>query len=40
MPLVRYGILDTGGVVPYEAMMARLSALGFDPLPLLARGGR
>ncbi len=39
VPLVRYGILDTGGVVPYEAMMARLEGLGFDPLPLLARGG-
>ncbi len=36
---MRYGILDTGGVVSYEAMMSRLEGLGFDPLPLLARGG-
>ncbi len=39
VPLVRYGILDTGGVVPYEAMLARLEGFGFDPLPLLTRGG-
>jgi phenylacetate-CoA ligase len=39
IPLVRYGILDTGGVVPYEDMLATLSGFGFDPLPLLARGG-
>lgn len=39
VPLVRYGILDTGGVVPYEAMMTTLAGLGFDPGPLLPRGG-
>jgi phenylacetate-CoA ligase len=39
IPLVRYGILDTGGVVPFEAMLARLAVFGFDPLPLLDRGG-
>jgi phenylacetate-CoA ligase len=39
VPLIRYGILDTGGVVTYEAMMERLSGLGFDPAPLLHRGG-
>jgi phenylacetate-CoA ligase len=39
VPLVRYGILDTGGVVPFEAMLARLAVFGFDPLPLLDRGG-
>jgi phenylacetate-CoA ligase len=38
IPLVRYGILDTGGVVPFEAMMATLAGLGFDPLPLLEGG--
>jgi phenylacetate-CoA ligase len=39
VPLVRYGILDTGGVLPYEKMMAALSGFGFDPAPLLPRGG-
>jgi phenylacetate-CoA ligase len=39
VPLVRYGILDTGGVVPYEAMMQTLAGFGFDPGPLLPRGG-
>ena len=39
VPLVRYGILDTGGVVPYEAMMATLAGLGFDPGADLPRGG-
>jgi phenylacetate-CoA ligase len=38
IPLVRYGILDTGGVVPFEAMMATLAGFGFDPLPLLEGG--
>jgi phenylacetate-CoA ligase len=30
IPLVRYGISDTGGVVPYASMMERLLDLGFD----------
>ena len=39
VPLVRYGILDTGGVVPYDEMLAACARFGFDPLPLLPRGG-
>ncbi len=39
VPLVRYGILDTGGVIPYEAMMAKVAELGFDPQSALDRGG-
>jgi phenylacetate-CoA ligase len=34
-PLVRYNILDRGGVVPYESMLAQLAAHGFDPLAQL-----
>jgi phenylacetate-CoA ligase len=30
VPLLRYGILDTGGLVPYEAMIAQLRGFGFD----------
>jgi phenylacetate-CoA ligase len=30
IPLVRYGISDTGGVVPYASMMERLLDFGFD----------
>lgn len=36
IPLVRYNILDTGGIVPYDAMLAFLAARGFDPLAELA----
>lgn len=32
VPLVRYHISDTGGVVPYHAMIERVRALGFDPV--------
>jgi len=39
VPLVRYGILDTGGVVPHETMLATLASAGFDPLAALPRGG-
>jgi phenylacetate-CoA ligase len=39
VPLVRYAILDTGGVLPYEALMHAVASYGFDPLPLLPRGG-
>jgi phenylacetate-CoA ligase len=39
VPLVRYDILDTGGVVPYEAMLETVKGFGFDPLPALDRGG-
>ncbi|HEU0201405.1 MAG TPA: hypothetical protein VFR86_13350 [Burkholderiaceae bacterium] len=31
-PLVRYKILDRGGVVPYDSMLSFLSDHGFDPL--------
>ncbi len=34
VPLVRYGILDTGGVASFEGMLAALAGFGFDPLPL------
>lgn len=30
IPLVRYAIGDSGGVIPFREMMARLNALGFD----------
>jgi phenylacetate-CoA ligase len=41
VPLVRYGILDTGGVIPYEAMLEKMQGFGFDPLAALdpRRGG-
>lgn len=32
IPLVRYNMLDTGGIVPYEQMIAFLGRWGFDPL--------
>ncbi len=32
IPLVRYNILDTGGLVPYTQMLAFLASTGFDPL--------
>ena len=38
VPLVRYGILDTGGVIPYEAMLGAMKGVGFDPLTALASG--
>jgi phenylacetate-CoA ligase len=31
VPLVRYGILDTGGVLPFGEMMDRMRSNGFDP---------
>jgi phenylacetate-coenzyme A ligase PaaK-like adenylate-forming protein len=39
VPLVRYDISDTGGVVPYEVMMARMRELGFDPEREVRRQG-
>jgi len=33
-PLVRYRILDRGGIVPYDAMLAFARDHGADPLPL------
>lgn len=38
-PLVRYDILDTGGVIPYDDMASALDRLGFDPRGALPRGG-
>lgn len=36
IPLVRYNILDTGGLISYDAMLSFLSARGFDPLAALS----
>ena len=38
-PLVRYNILDTGGVVPFAKMMAFLAERGFDPRAALQKHG-
>jgi phenylacetate-CoA ligase len=40
IPLVRYRISDTGGVVPYASMMERLLDLGFDAEAGARRHGR
>src|SRR4029077_6189493 len=37
--LVRYHISDTGGVVPYDAMLERVRALGFDPVRAASDAG-
>jgi phenylacetate-CoA ligase len=37
IPLVRYAIGDTGGVIPYQLMLERLSEWGFDPREAVAR---
>jgi phenylacetate-CoA ligase len=37
VPLVRYDILDTGGVVSFEAMLAAVEGLGFDARAALGR---
>ena len=39
VPLVRYDILDTGGIVPYEEMLAFLGGWGYDPLAELEKRG-
>jgi phenylacetate-CoA ligase len=39
IPLVRYDILDTGGLIPYETLMAFLASQGFDPLAALGGPG-
>jgi phenylacetate-CoA ligase len=39
IPLIRYNILDTGGTVPYDAMLAFLAEHGFDPLAELRKHG-
>jgi phenylacetate-CoA ligase len=38
IPLVRYHIADTGGVVSYASMLAFLADWGFDPLAALCNG--
>jgi phenylacetate-CoA ligase len=40
VPLVRYTILDQGGIVPYAEMLAFLAGHGFDPLAELGPGAR
>jgi phenylacetate-CoA ligase len=40
MPLIRYNILDTGGLVPYPQMLSFLAHYGFDPLAELAQHGQ
>jgi phenylacetate-CoA ligase len=39
IPLVRYNILDAGGLIPYDAMLAFLAERQFDPLAELRRQG-
>ncbi len=39
VPLVRYHIADSGGLIAYRDMLAFLAARGFDPLPELAAAG-
>ncbi|AKU97667.1 Coenzyme F_390 synthetase [Labilithrix luteola] len=39
VPLVRYHISDRGGVIPFDAMMARMRALGCDPICLAQEAG-
>jgi phenylacetate-CoA ligase len=36
VPLIRYNILDTGGIIPYETMLRFLAERGFDPIAALA----
>lgn len=39
VPLVRYHISDRGGVIPFDAMMMRMRALGFDPIRAAQEAG-
>ncbi|GAC1383514.1 MAG: phenylacetate--CoA ligase family protein [Herpetosiphon sp.] len=39
VPLIRYNILDSGGLIPYDEMLAFLSGWGFDALAELGREG-
>lgn len=36
-PLIRYHIADTGGLVPYDAMLELLAGYGFDPVAEVQR---
>lgn len=38
IPLIRYNILDKGGLIPYDSMLAFLAGYDFDPLSALAEG--
>lgn len=38
VPLIRYDILDTGGVIPFDSMMESLHRWGFDPRAALPGG--
>ncbi|MGH2412327.1 MAG: phenylacetate--CoA ligase family protein, partial [Microcystaceae cyanobacterium] len=40
IPLVRYHISDTGGLISYESMLQFLKGWGFDPLAFLEPQGR
>lgn len=40
VPLIRYNILDTGGVIGYDAMLDFLAGHGFDPLAELGAQAR
>jgi phenylacetate-CoA ligase len=40
IPLIRYHIADTGGLVGYDAMLSFLAEQGFDPLAELGQGAR
>jgi phenylacetate-CoA ligase len=39
VPLVRYHIADRGGVLPYDAMLAKLRDLGCDPVAVVRNSG-
>jgi phenylacetate-CoA ligase len=39
IPLIRYNILDTGGLISYDDMLEFLSRWGYDPLPALQAAG-
>jgi phenylacetate-CoA ligase len=40
IPLIRYNILDTGGIVAYDEMLSFLTQWGFDPLAELRQHGQ
>jgi phenylacetate-CoA ligase len=40
IPLIRYNILDTGGIVAYDKMLSFLAEWGFDPMTELHQYGR
>ena len=40
IPLLRYNMLDTGGIVPYDQMLAFLAQQGFDPRAELEQNGQ